>query len=125
MGQRLLVGRGREILEIADDEFVKGLKELPQHMAKRLEFMTRDHHAVRDFVVREIPRRGHALSPGEIASGTSLDVGRVGTILAELEKNLFFLVRNTKGEVSWAFPVTSERTAHQLRFSTGEEISAA
>jgi hypothetical protein len=126
MSQRLLVGDGREIREIADDEFVKGItKELPQHMAKRLEFMSRDHHAVRDFVVREIARRGHALSAGEIARGTGIDSRRVPGIVAQLEEHLLFLVRNADGNVSWAFPVTAERTAHHLQFSTGEEISGA
>jgi hypothetical protein len=34
-------------------------------------------------------------------------------------------VRNGRGEVSWAFPVTAEKTAHELRFSTGERCHAA
>lgn len=125
MSGRLLVGRGREIRAIADGEFVNGHKELPQHMAKRLAFMSRDHHAVRDFVVREIPRRRHAISLGEIASGTGIDSRRVASIVTQLEERLFFLVRNAEGDVSWAFPVTTERTAHHMRFSTGEEISGA
>ena len=40
--------------------------------------------------------------------------------LAELERRLFFLVRNRVGEVSWAFPVTAEVTPHQLTFPSGE-----
>ena len=34
-------------------------------------------------------------------------------------------LRNARGDVSWAFPVTSEKTAHELRFSTGERCHAA
>ena len=40
--------------------------------------------------------------------------------LAELERRLFFLVRNRAGEVSWAFPVTAEVTPHQLTFPSGD-----
>ena len=46
-------------------------------------------------------------------------------LLDDLEKHLFFLVRDRGGNVSWAFPVTSDRTPHRLRFSTGERIFAA
>jgi len=49
----------------------------------------------------------------------------VNEILDDLEGNLFFLVRNERGHVSWAFPVTAEQTRHRLRFSTGERIYAA
>jgi len=50
---------------------------------------------------------------------------RVVEILAELQKRLFFLVLNDAGEVSWAFPVTTDRTPHRLRFSSGERVFAA
>jgi hypothetical protein len=46
-------------------------------------------------------------------------------MLEELQKNLFFLVLNNAGEVSWAFPVTSDWTPHRLSFSSGEGIFAA
>jgi hypothetical protein len=46
-------------------------------------------------------------------------------ILDELERNLFFLVRNAQGAVSWAYPVTVEPTPHQLRFHSGERLYAA
>jgi hypothetical protein len=46
-------------------------------------------------------------------------------LLDDLERSLFFLVRDHRGNVSWAFPVSSDRTPHRLRFSTGERIFAA
>ena len=46
-------------------------------------------------------------------------------ILADLEKHLFFLVRDGNGDVSWAFPVTVDSTGHSLSFSTGERLDAA
>ncbi|HLW54304.1 MAG TPA: hypothetical protein VKW06_15815 [Candidatus Angelobacter sp.] len=121
----LLVGSGREIRSLPDDAFVAGVKGLPARMAARLAFMSREHHAVRDCVVRELPREDRPISPARIAQITGLAVERVSAILAELEKNLFFLVRDAGGSVSWAFPVTRARTPHRLSFSTGEKIYGA
>jgi hypothetical protein len=125
MNGQMLVGEGRGIREIPDDEFVKAINKLPQRMAERLEFMSHEHHVVRDFVVREMPRLHSPLSPRQLATATGIDSHRVSTILSELEKHLFFLVRNPEGDVCWAFPVTAERTAHHLLFSTGEKIFGA
>jgi len=94
-------------------------------MNDRLAFMTPQHHAVRNFVVQELPRRGAPLSSTQIARSLGLDVKAVNRLLDDLEKHLFFLVRNGRGEVSWAFPVTSDQTPHRLRFSTGERIFGA
>src|SRR5579864_6190850 len=89
-------------------------------------FMTKEHHAVRNFVVRELPRNhGKPLSPTQIRSALGLDVRLAVSLLEDLEKHLFFLVRDTRGNVSWAFPVTSHRTPHRLHFSTGEQIFGA
>jgi hypothetical protein len=46
-------------------------------------------------------------------------------VLEELEAQLFFLVRNDRGAVSWAFPVTVDPTPHRLIFHTGEQLYAA
>jgi hypothetical protein len=89
-------------------------------------FMTREHHAVRNFVVRELPRNhGRPLTPVQIGTALALNVTLVISLLEDLEKHLFFLVRDARGNVSWAFPVTSHRTPHRLRFSTGEQIFGA
>lgn len=155
MSGEILVGEGREIRRVSDEAFVKAMERLPERMEARLRFMTREHHAVRDFVVRELPRfvtassragsesrrevrepkeRSFAARPAdaplrmtnvEIARGTGIETQRVAVILAELEKHLFFLVRNAEGEVSWAFPVTTERTEHRLTFSSGEKVFGA
>ncbi len=108
-----------------EGEFIQALKNLPARMAARLAFMSPEHHAVRNFVVRELPRHSRPLSPRQIARGTSLEVTKVSRLLAELEKNLFFLVCDSRGNVSWAFPVTTSRTPHRLTFSTGEHTAGA
>ena len=88
--------------------------------------MTPEHHLVRNFAVCELPRHdGEPLAPDEVARALGLTLPRVVAILEELERNLVFLVRNEAGSVSWAFPVTTDRTSHPLRFSTGETVYAA
>jgi len=125
MSGTILVGAGREIRRVPDDAFVQSIKGLPERMTSRLAFMTCDHHVVRDFVVREMPRQRSPISPLGIANVTGLDLQKVSLILSDLERNLFFLVRNPDGNVSWAFPVTTLITPHKLMFSTGENTFGA
>ena len=121
----ILMGIGREIRTVPNDAFVQSVKGLPVRMASRLAFMSPDHHVVRDFVVRELPRQERPLSPIQIAQVTGLGLQKVSAILAELERNLFFLVRDSDGNVSWGFPVTTSQTPHRLTFSTGERTFGA
>lgn len=125
MSGTILVGTGRAIRRVPDDAFVQSIKGLPARMTSRLAFMTGDHHLVRDFVVREMPQQQSPISPLGIANVTGLDLRKVSIILSDLERNLFFLVRDPDGNVSWAFPVTTSFTPHRLRFSTGENIFGA
>ena len=80
---------------------------------------------VRHFVVRELPSAGTPLQPEFISKSLKLPVVRVNAILDELERNLFFLVRNSQGAVTWAYPVTVDRTPHEVTFSTGERLYGA
>jgi len=59
--------------------------------------MSEEHHRVRYFVVRELPRTGKPIQPELVSQSLELPLARVNTILDELEKNLFFLVRNSQG----------------------------
>lgn len=125
MSGTILVGAGREMQRVPDDGFLQAMKGLPARMESHLAFMTREHHVVRDFVVREMPRQTRAISPQQIALVTGLDLGKVAANLSDLESNLFFLARDADGNVSWAFPVTTSPTPHRLTFSTGERIFGA
>lgn len=100
------------------------MNKVPMSMENRLSFMTRQHHLVRYFVVRWLPRIGK-LPPETIAAKLNLPLRRVNAILAELEEKLFFLVRDERGYVCWAYPVTATRTPHVLAFDSGELIYAA
>jgi hypothetical protein len=90
-----------------------------------LPLMSEDHHRVRDFVVRELPRTGEPLSPDRIAQTLNMPRDRLNTILDDLEKRLIFLFRNAQGNVAWAYPVTVDATPHRVTYSTGEQGYAA
>jgi hypothetical protein len=125
MSRTLLLGDGREIRRVPDDAFLQALARIRARMGSRLAFMAHDHHTVRNFVVREMPRQGGALSPRDIATATGLGLQHVSKVVSDLEKRLFFLVRDSNGNVNWAFPVTAAVTPHKLTFSTGESIFGA
>ena len=87
-------------------------------MDNPLGFMTPRHHSVRNFVVLELPRNhGRPLSPARIAAALDLEAALVIQLLEDLERHLFFLVRDLRGNVSWAFPVSSDRTPQVFRQS--------
>jgi hypothetical protein len=125
MSEAILIGRGCQIIKIPRREWEKHLARVPQHSETRLGFMSEEHHLVRYFVVRELPRTGEPIQPEFISQKLELPLAQIKTILDELEKNLFFLVRNEQGAVSWAYPVTVDNTPHHLTFSTGEQLYAA
>lgn len=91
----------------------------------QLDFMSNEHHRVRNWVVQELPRIGKPLSPELIAQELTLPPAQVTDILDELEQRMTFLFRNEHGAVMWAYPVTVEHTPHHLTFSTGEQVYAA
>lgn len=124
MTEKILLGRGSEYEWMLRETFEQELAHVPAS-SKRLAFMSEAHHRVRYHVVRELPRVGKPLSPTSIATALDLSLIQVNEILAELERNLLFLVRNTGGEVVWAFPVTVAETPHRLTFSSGEQCYGA
>ena len=122
----ILIGKQERILEVSAEHWRKHLGQAQHQPSARLSFMTGDHHLIRNFVVRELPdNQGKPLSAEDIANRLQLPLPRVNALLDDFEKHLFFLVRNEIGKVSWAFPVTTDRTPHRLSFSSGERIFAA
>jgi hypothetical protein len=119
----LLIGAGREL--IRGDETDWRRRTPASGLSSALAFMTPDHHAVRNLAVDRMAATGRPLSSRAIASSLGLSLPRVRQALADLDAALFFLVRDGPDEVRWAFPVTSERTDHRVRLSTGETVFAA
>jgi hypothetical protein len=125
MVDTVLIGRGHTISTIPRVAWEDELRLAPASIGRRLQFMSDDHHLVRNFVVRELPRFGRPMPLTEISRELQLRGERTKRIVEDLEKHLFFLVRGDGEEVSWAFPVTADETGHRLVFSTGERLDAA
>ena len=125
MKENVLMRKGRKLIEMPKKTWEQHISQAPQDCAKILSFMTEEHHLIRYFVVRKLPEIGKPIPPELISDELKLSLSRTTKILDDLERNLFFLVRNERGEVSWAFPVTTDKTPHQLTFSTGERLNAA
>jgi len=121
----LLLGIWRHLFPVPSAISQNEVARSAKHNQARLEFMTPEHHRVRNLVVRELPRIGTPLTPDWIAHQMNLPIEKVVAILDDLEKNMTFLFRNTEGAVAWAYPVTVEPTPHRVTLSTGEQIYAA
>lgn len=120
MADNLLLGVSRYLLPIPRFIWQRQVRG-----DARLDFMSDDHHRVRDFVVTEIPKVGKPLSPAYIAQALGLPSDRLSVILDDLETHMTFLFRNPQGDVEWAYPVTAAGTPHHIAFSSGERSDAA
>ncbi len=125
MAENVLLGKGRHFKKIPRDSWEKKVTIESQHIPAILDFMTKEHHLVRNLVVEEIARKEKPVSPEGISEKLDMSQSKVNALLGDLERNLFFLVRDSRGDVSWAFPVTAEKTPHKLTFNTGERPHAA
>jgi len=125
MNKSLLLGLWRFVLRIPRSIWQQEVARSARAGEKSLAFMTDDHHKVRDFVVREMPRIAKPIPPETIAQGLGMELEQVIPILDELEKKLTFLYRDDEGAVIWAYPVTVTQTPHRVTFSSGEQIYAA
>jgi hypothetical protein len=123
--ESVLIAHGRDFQRKPLLEWQAAVRRATDKMRERLDFMTAGHHAVRTFVVRELPQFQRPISIMEIAASVGLTVSRVQSIVEELERKLFFLVRNRAGEVAWAFPLTADRTPHEMKLSTGQRTFGA
>jgi hypothetical protein len=125
MNKSLLLGLGRFLLRIPRPIWQQEVARSARASEKALAFMTANHHKVRDFVVREMPRISKPISPERIAQDLNMELEQVVSILNVLEEKLTFLYRDEVGAVIWAYPVTVEKTPHRVTFSSGEQIYAA
>ena len=125
MSDSLLLGLWKYLVRIPPAIWKCQAARGAEHDRESITFMTPDHHRVRDFAVLELPRRGRPIPPDEFARELGIPCERVVSILDELERNLTFVFRNAKGEVTWAYPVTVEPTPHRVHFDSGETVYAA
>jgi hypothetical protein len=125
MEDMILLGRDQKMLEVSQATWEQHLAQIPQHSQSRLSFMTDTHHQIRYFVVKELVNRQKPIGPELISEKLNLPLELVKSTLEELERKLFFLARNTQGEVTWAYPVTVDITPHKIDFSSGERLYGA
>jgi len=125
MGNHMLLGLGHWMVPIPAPFWHRHVSRGAQHLKASLGFMSPEHHLVRDFAVRELPRLGRPIPPEFIGQNLNLPLPRVKTILEDLERHMTFVFRNEDGAVTWAYPVTVERTPHRVNLSTGEQVYAA
>ena len=123
--EMLLVGRSGRLDRVPARPWRDALANVAERMRDRLAFMTPNHRAVREAAVVYLATTGRPLSPLDLARVTKLDPSAVDVLLDELHRGLFFLVREPGGDVSWAFPVTVDRTPHHLAFDSGERLWGA
>ena len=121
MKDRLLLGLGRHMIPVPRALWKRAVAAGARKTGSRTDFMTDDHHRVRDFAVTALPRVGAPLAPKAISEALHLPLSRVVTLLDDLERHLTFVFRNDDGAVTWAYPVTVDETPHHATFSTGEE----
>lgn len=125
MEKSILISTGRDLTRVPGHHWQAHVAQNADESRNRLDFMTAEHHLVRKFVVRVLPRMGASISPEYISQSLKIPLSRVQVILDDLEKGMTFLYRDEKGAVAWAYPVTTAPTPHRVRFSSGEEIYAA
>ena len=124
MSDSILLGLSRFMIPVPRRLWRGQVPRKARHLTTDLRFMSAEHHRVRNYAVRELPRAGKPLPPETIAQSVNLPVARVKAILDDLEEHRTYLFRNEQGAVSWAYPVTVERTPHHVRLSSGEEAYA-
>lgn len=122
---RALLGLWRWMLPVPPALWRRQVAANARQTRASLGFMSPQHHQIRNYVVRELPRAGRPLSPAAIAESVGLPLDTVNAILDDLEKHLTFLFRNAAGAVTWAYPVTVDETPHRMVLSTGEQLYAA
>lgn len=126
MGDRAYLGIGRWLLPLPGALWRRQIATAAAGIAStNRRLMSDEHRRVHHAAVRELARTGAPLSPEKIAGAAAVAVARVTPLLGELERRLTFLVRNQRGDVTWAFPVTSDVTPHHVTFKTGERLDAA
>ena len=125
MKDKLMLGLWRYILKVPSSMWEKQVCKAKEKFEAETGFMSGEHRMVHHSVVRELSYIGKPLSPEFIAGKVNLSIERVKVILDDLEKHMTFLYRNKQGEVVWAYPVTVDKTPHQVTFNTGERLYAA
>jgi hypothetical protein len=125
VADRLVLGRGPEIVVVEDAHWWSTLLAHVPAMRSRFDALPPLQRTLRRAAVLRVVATGRPAPPDALARDIGAPLREVAAALADLERRLFFLVRDAGGEVSWAFPVTADVTPHHLSFSSGERLHGA
>lgn len=125
MKDRVMLGLWRFMVKVPASMMEKSVAQGKKKFEDAKGFMTEEHRRVHHFAVRQLPLIGKPLTPEFVAEKMDLPAARVNAILDDLEEHMTFLFRNKNGEVTWAYPVTLDKTPHEVTFSSGEKLYAA
>jgi len=125
MSDTLLLGFYRHMIPIPRSIWRRVLISQAKSMGAELDFMSEEHHLIRNYIVRELPRIGEPVSAEYIAAKLGLALDRVNVILDDLEKHMTFLCRYRNQSTNWAYPVTVDNTPHHVTYDSGEQGYAA
>jgi len=122
--ERVLLGVGKRMVPVPERLFRILVRRDAAKLGRRPPIGT-DQRRIQHFAVREIPRRREAIAPAVFAAELDLPLDQVNEMLDELERRMTYLCRRGGEDVVWAYPVTAETTAHQVKMDGGEAFSAA
>ncbi len=121
----VLLGLGRRMFPVPWFVFRQAAAASARKVARRLGKLDETERRVHRFVVTELPRLGQPMPPEHVAEGLGIPLREAESVLDSLERRLILLCRSNGRDVTWAYPVTVERTPYPLTFSTGERLYAA
>ena len=125
MNTPIFSGLWRFMIKVPPALWEKQIKKHRRRILDDLDFMTPAHRRVHHYSVRAIPGRSTPLPAEEIADALDIEIAKVNDLLGDLERHMTFLFRNERGEVTWAYPMTVEKTPHRLTFDDGGTCYAA
>jgi hypothetical protein len=120
MPNDIKICRGNEIEIKPRSEWIEALLNIEKKGDPRTAFLKDNHRKVRYYLVEYLPKIGKPISSISISEELNIPLSEVECILDELLKNTIFILRDGNGDVTWAFPVTIDKTPHRFTFNTGE-----
>ena len=122
---KLMLGLWRYVINAPAFLWHKQIQAGRKKFDREFSALTNEYQQVHHFTVKTLPENGEPLSKETISNSLDMPVENVVTALDYLEKRMTFLYRNDSGAVTWAYPVTVEKTPHRIVFDTGEQLYAA
>lgn len=125
MSNKLMLGLWRYIINVPSFLWQKQIAAGKMKFDKEAGALSSEYQRIHHFVVKELPRHRKPMTPEFISASLGMSVDSVIAALDYLENRKAFLYRNSDHDVTWAYPVTVEKTPHRITFGTGEQLYAA